>query len=783
MGDVRADTAQYSFKVAGQVFQVLSFSGHEEVFGLSSYHLTLWLDNSAVDIKSLVRKDAEITIRWGTKEKKYFGIVAHFSQLDAHLPGLGGTDTEHGVYGVEVVPTLWLLGRHRHCRIFQRKSADIIIKQVLDERGMAGKYDPKMGSYPKREYCVQYRETDLAFICRLMQEEGIFFYFTHDGKEMMVLGDQAAHFGTCAPDSEVKYKSESGGLSTDEEYLSGLTYEESAYTGKVKYKDFDYRDPTKPLKVEQTAADNTDLEIYDYNVERYLDDGRGRTLAKVSVDSEAAMQKVLAGSGDWRSASAGCVMTLSGAYRGDLNGEWVLLSVDHTATQEAGTGVQHSVSLTGVRKDPLYRPAQTIPKPFINLQTAKVVGPSGEKIYMDDQGRAKVQFHWDPDGKENEDSSCWIRVAAFYAGMDQNTHKKHGSEFHPLIGDEVVVDFLDGDPDNPLIVGAVYNGDNQPIVKKTELVRNRILTPYQHQLLLDDKNANITLNTGGSEYLSMTDKKADPAEGKVNLGTCGNEFVWLEDNEDTLGNLIVLCTADAHSMQFASKDDYNGIAISTHNHHHIGLSDAKNRIIINTQNGNVMVLDDPNKGIEIKTTDGHTILMSDKDQKILIKSKGGHSIEMSDSGPYLQLTDGSGNSSIQLNSDGITLNTTGTIICVAHQDITLSASQDMNISADQATYLESGDDLSISSGTAMSIESGSTLEIGSTDDTTVTAGTSCTVSAVGGSLDLTGSTSADLTGGASVSISAGGTMSTSCTTMTASAAALYTITAAMVKIN
>jgi type VI secretion system secreted protein VgrG len=703
MPEVRADTAQYVFKVAGQTFQVLSFSGHEEVSGLFGYSLTLWSSDSAVDLASLIRQSAEITLTWGGQQKQFFGIVATFAQVDARLPGLGGAEEEQGIYTVQVVPTLWLLGQHRHCRIFQEKSADQIIKQVLDERGMSGKYDPRMGSYPQREYCVQYRETDLAFISRLMQEEGIFYYFTHDGKEMMVLGDKAGHWGTCSPESSVEYKTSTGVLAPADEYLSSLTFEESAYTGKVTYKDHDYRDPSKPLRVEQTAPANTDLEIYDYNVERYRDDGRGRSLAKVAVDAEAAMRKVLAASGDWRSASAGCVMSLSRAYRSDLDGDWVLLHVDHSASQEAGVGVQYSVSLTAVRKDPVFRPPQSIPKPFVNLQTATVVGPSGEKIYMDELGRAKVQFHWDPDGHNDENSSCWVRVATPYAGMDESSQKKHGTQFHPLIGDEVVVDFLDGDPDNPLIVGSVYNGDRRPIVQPSELVRNRILTPYQHQLLLDDKGGSIRLNTGGNEHLTMSDKRRQ--EGSVVLATCGGESLTLEDNSDTIGNSILARTANGHHVQLSDRDPANGIDIRTEDAHRLTLNDSRHRIELCTENMSYLLLDDDGHQIRLMTTGGHCLWMRDTQGQVKLSSSGGGYLEISDAGRFVEIGSATGQQKIRIDYSG-----TGIVLDVTAGDVTVRAPSGKIKLDGQSVEIKSSSSVQIEATSGITLKGGSKVE-------------------------------------------------------------------------
>lgn len=666
MSTVSASEAQYSVKIGGKTFQVLHFDASEAVSELSRYTLSLWSDEPELDIASLVRQDADIKVKWGDNEKHYFGIVSAFSQTDAGKPGLGGVDKVWGEYWVEIVPTFWLLTQKTNCRIFQEMTADQIIKKVLDGRGMAGKYDPRMGTYPVREYCVQYRETDFAFLGRLMEEEGIFYYFTHQGKELMVLGDTGSHFGTCAPESEVKYKTPTGDLAPSDEYLSSITYTENAFVGKIKFKDYDYRDPKKPLRVEKTASANTDLEVYDYHPERYRDDGRGRQLAEVLKDAEECWKRAIGASGNWRSASAGCKVAISKAYRSDLNGEWLVTSMTHTANQRADVGVEYAVSFYAIPGSATYRPFPTNPRPTLNQQTARVVGPKGDKIHMDKLGRAKVQFHWDLEGRNDEDASCWIRVAQPYAGIDESSQKKHGFQWHPLIGDEVVVEFLEGDPDRPLIVGSVYNADNSPIVKPEELIRNRILTPYQHQLLFDDKNAAITLNTGGNEVVKMED-----AESSTNFG-----------------NNIRVSTADGHYIHLAEGAGAQGITVET-------------------RKSNLIVLDDKKRNIRIRTTDGHEAILDDDNRTIRITSTSGHRIEISDQGSFIELADTGGNS-IRMDAAG------GNITIRATNNLTVQAGANISITAggSMSTSVGGSDSLSVGSAQRVTVGTTRTLTVG-----------------------------------------------------------------------
>ena len=250
MAQVLADTAQYSVLIGGQVFQVLTFHAHEEMSHLFRYSLTLRCDNPEVDIKSLVRRRAELHLDWEDKKKRWYGMVASASQINAGLPSITQEEGEYGEYAIEVVPHFWMLTQKTNCKMFQEIGTPDILRGVLDARGMAGKYKLKLTkAYPAREFCLQYRETDFAFLSRLMEEEGMFYFFWHDPEEpldLLVISDDASGYDGCYPEDTVQFKKATGILSTDEEYLSSLTYEESAYTGQVAYRDFNYREPKKP---------------------------------------------------------------------------------------------------------------------------------------------------------------------------------------------------------------------------------------------------------------------------------------------------------------------------------------------------------------------------------------------------------------------------------------------------------------------------------------------------------------------------------------------------------
>ena len=405
------------------------------------------------------------------------------------------------------------------------------------------------------------------------------------------------------------------------------------------------------MKTDHSGPKHNDLELYDYHPERYEKDSHGRVLATMAEDAQSALRTVLQADGNWRSVSSGCIFTLEKAYRSDLDRDWVIVSCSHSADLVSGTDYQ--VSLLAIPSDTVFRPMPMTPQPSLGIQTAEVVGPKGQEIYMDKLGRAKVQFHWDLEGKKDEKTTCWIRVAQQYAGMNEETNKKHGFHWHPLIGDEVVVDFLEGDPDNPLIIGSVYNGDKKPPIKPEEHIRNLILTRYQHQLLMDDKNKAINLNTPYRHTLHMDDpgqyfllstqygsliKMWDPHKDnekipKIMIQTGGSESLVFEDEDPKLGNNIKMTTKDGHGLVISEGPDARGIHWTT-------------------VNENTVFLNDKEENILIGTTNGHKVLLDDANEKILVISKEEHRIEINDRESFIEIADSSGTHRFKIDIQG-----------------------------------------------------------------------------------------------------------------------------------
>ncbi len=380
------------------------------------------------------------------------GIISLFGIVGRNARGLH-------LYRARLVPSLWLLTRTSDCRIFQDKNVHDIVDAVLTDYGIQHREWKLRGEHDVRDYCVQYRETAYDFICRLLEEEGIAFYFRHDAQNhTVVFTDNNDGFA-------VGYTR--AAIVASPEMINGIWHWEKIYrfrTGQWALSDFNFEIPSTDLATQEKTVNpvlgKRALEMFDYPG-RYEKKGPGEALTRLRIEYEEANYQDIAGSGGCDEFAAGICFALSNADKPDAGQEFLITEIHHTVqdwslvTQDAKA--TYANSFRCVPSAVPYRPAMKTPRPRIHgTQTAIVTGPSGSEICTDQYGRIKVQFHWDRYGKHNDQSSCWIRVAQTWAGH------AWGGWYVPRIGQEVVVAFLEGDPDRPLVVGSVYNAE-QPV--------------------------------------------------------------------------------------------------------------------------------------------------------------------------------------------------------------------------------------------------------------------------------------------------------------------------------
>ena len=458
-----AHTADFTFRVgdlATDVLKVTAFEGTEGISELFHFHVDLCSDESTVDFATVIGKPCVLRID-GTHGSRYVnGIIRRFERV--------GEGVNLTYYAAEIVPVHWLLTRRHRSRIFQEMSVPDIVEKVLTDAGIPTDNFrfALQGTYNPQEYVVQYRESEHAFISRLAEEVGIFYFFEHteDGHKMVFADSGVAHVDT-PNQAEVPYRAPTGLVSEAEtEYLLAVRDQEQIRTGAVSLDDFDFQKPPTQLRAEVAAEQYSSLQFQDYPGE-YTERSDGQGLAQVRLEEFQCARRTQHMNGTVRSLLPGYKFTLMEHPSEALNQEYIVTRLEHrarrpqSAEDEAATAgkTQYEVDVRTIVAEIPFRPPRKTPRPTVlGSQTALVVGPSGEEIYTDEYGRVKVQFHWDQEGQYNEESSCWIRVSQGSAGG------QYGLMFLPRVGHEVVVDFLEGNPDQPIITGRVYNNDLMP---------------------------------------------------------------------------------------------------------------------------------------------------------------------------------------------------------------------------------------------------------------------------------------------------------------------------------
>jgi type VI secretion system secreted protein VgrG len=482
------------------VLLLLGFKGHEEISTPFQFELEMVSENHNISFESIVGKNATISVVLADGGERFFnGVVAGFSQ------GRGGeqagSDPRYSFYSATLVPWVWLLKRYADVRVFQEMTTPDIVEKIFNDRGFSDFKLQLQGNYEKRTYCVQYRETDFNFVSRLLEEEGIYYYFEHDRvKHTLVLADSASGHKPCPRQDSARYQITTGGQ-LEEDVITSLDVSKQVRVGKCVLNDYNYEMPNTDLKTNVSSRQMLGpgkREVYDYPG-LYPNKGRGDRLTTVRMEEEEAQITSIRGTSDCRAFTTGYRFTLQDFYRQDMNNKaYVLTRLSHEGYEGASyPGLQtaapdyvYANSFECIPYDVLYRPLRRAEKPRVfGTQTAVVVGPSGEEIHTDDLGRIKVQFHWDREGKKDENSSCWIRVGQLWAGP------QWGAVYIPRIGQEVIVDFLEGDPDRPLVVGCVYHKSNMPPLNLPgEKTRSTI-------------KSDSTIGGGGFNEIRFEDKK------------------------------------------------------------------------------------------------------------------------------------------------------------------------------------------------------------------------------------------------------------------------------------
>lgn len=434
--------------------------GTEELGRLFQYRLVLYSRNPSIDIDGVIGRNATVELAIPDGGSRHFnGYITRFSLVEANREN-------SAVYEATMSPWLWFLTRTADCRIFQEKAVPDIVKEVFRDNGFSDFEDKLVRSYRQWECCTQYRESDFNFVSRLLEQEGIYYYFVHqDGAHRLVLADDYSSHTTIAGSPELSFHPQGDRQGGNAAHVWDWSVHREIQSGKYAHTDYDFKKPAVDLfasRVVQRNHPHAEGDVFDYPGE-YDNTEDGLQYAAGRLESLQTAFEVASGATNSRNMAHGCLFTLSGHPRDDQNREYLVvrcnyeLSWSDAGGDHAGRRPVYACDFQAIESKTAFRAERTTPQPIVQgPQTAVVVGPAGEEIYTDEFGRVKVHFHWDRYGEEDEQSSCWIRVAQTWAGSGW------GVVFNPRIGEEVIVDFLEGDPDRPIITGRVYNAQNMP---------------------------------------------------------------------------------------------------------------------------------------------------------------------------------------------------------------------------------------------------------------------------------------------------------------------------------
>jgi type VI secretion system secreted protein VgrG len=616
------------------------FSGEESLSEPFLFALDMVTEHSDLDVTQLVGAAATVTLTDGLGNTRLFnGLVARVTVAGS-------------AWIAELRPWLWMLKLTTDSKIFQSLSIPDIITSVFTSLGFSDYKSQLTGSYSPLDYCVQYQETAFDFVSRLMEQAGIWYFFTHTASaHTLVLADDPSAIVPCENAATVNFID----LPPDKRWLADLPVWDiglstAVASGKYQADDFNFETPSTGLTVAASTATGK-LQIYDYPG-LYQVKADGESLSTIRLQEFAAPTSILSGNSPIRHLRPGAKVTLAQHPVTALNTAWSIRSVSHQASRN-----EYQNSFSCFPSSITWRSPRRTPRPCIpGTQTAMVTGKAGEEIWTDQYGRIKVQFHWDQFGKNDENSSCWIRVAQSWAG------KGWGAWTLPRIGQEVVVSFLEGDPDQPLVTGCVYNGD--------------FPVPYA----LPDEQTKTTLKTnsskggGGSNELRFEDK-------------AGSEEIFVHAQKDM--NITV---ENARTATINTADDTLTVAKGNRS---VTVSEGNDTLTISKGNRAYSVATG-NETYQVKGTRDATVTGAETHT-----NKADYTWTIS------------GNLTIKIDGS-LTIESQGSAVVKSSADLTVQSGTGLTVKA--------GTSLAGSSGTGLTLQAGTTLEAKASASGTIDGG-------------------------------------------------------------
>lgn len=664
--------AQISAPFANNDVTLKYLRGTERISQPFEFQAAFSSSNNAINLDKALGTQITITMKSDSQERYIDGIITEFSQTS-----VGDGRVSAAEYTAVIRPSLWLLTLDKNYLIFQNKSTIDIIKQVLKDNGIQDIEDKTTNcGRVIREYCVQYGESSFNFISRLMEAEGIFYFFRHTkGKHVLVLADSTNGYANLQSVSQVDYiQGSQDVVPLNKIFNTKLTA--SVNSGSYSSVDYNYTiSQTKLFSKLNTQWQGKNIYDYPGGYGKLKD---GDNLAKLRVQEFEFTRELFGASTTSANLVPGHYFSVQGHYSDRFNKKYVAYFVEHNFVFDVQEGSIYQNEILAFDEKTNFRPPRITSKPKIyGSQTAVVTGPSGEEIFRNEYCGIKVHFYWDQVGKNanTDSSSCWIRVAQLLAGSGW------GAVFVPRIGQEVVVTFLDGDPDKPLITGCVYNDQYMPPYSDKESMKSTLKTVT----FKDDKGFNeFRLN-------DEKDKEEIYLHAQKDLNECieNSRTININESNDSL-------TLLKGSKSIILKSDEGKTAVKYQ------LSIDKGDQIIELKEGNL----------------GYTITKGNSNIKL---SEGNNAVLLEKGDNSLTLKNG--NLTVTLSKGNVKYDIKGDCTFEISGNLKIKADKNINIEAGQNLTIKSGQNLNAQSGTACNIKAGTAAAVKSGTDLNLTAGT------------------------------------------------------------
>jgi type VI secretion system secreted protein VgrG len=522
--------AKVATSLGDEMLVLARLSGHEALGRPFEYELELFSLDSKISLTDIIGQPVTVQLELQEGQYRFInGIATRF--------GCVGGSGRYTVYRATLRPWLWLLTRNTDCRIFQNETVPDVIMKCFRQAGFSD-FDKNFGrGYRTWEYICQYRESTFNFVSRLMEQEGIYYYFKHeDGRHTLYMTDYYSGHEPQPGYEEIPYFPPYPGEQRERDHIDGWRVTQEIQPGRFSLNDFDFKKPRAGLIAAVNAPEHkSDQEVYDYPGE-YENASDGETYNRMRMEQAATQYEVCEGTGNARGLVVGAHFTLKDFPRTDQNREYLVTNAtfsldtgEFESTHRTGPKVTYRVSFQALETNTPFRPARETPRPEIaGPQTAIVTGGKGDEIYTDQFGRIKVKFHWDRAAEKNENSSCWLRVSQAWAGADW------GAIHIPRVGQEVIVEFLEGDPDRPIVTGRVYNANSMP--------------PYQ--LPANKTQSGIkSRSTKGGGASNFNELRFEDKKGEEQV------YMQAEKNMDTLVKADQTLTVGANRTKAIGKDE------------------------------------------------------------------------------------------------------------------------------------------------------------------------------------------------------------------------------------